>query len=66
MKMVVKMGIVVRMRKDGRVIIPYPYRQLYNLHEGDIVELAILKVKRQDGLVVDFRDAAKEGVASDA
>ena len=54
------MGIVVRMRKDGRVIIPYPYRQLYNLHEGDIVELEILRIKHPDGSVVELFEEPKE------
>mgnify|MGYP000200335846 CR=1 FL=1 len=54
------MSIAVRMRKDGRVIIPWAYRQLYNLQEGDIVELEILKVKHPDGTVVDLSDAVPQ------
>ena len=60
------MSIAVRMRKDGRVIIPWAYRQLYNLHEGDIIEFAILKVKRADGTVIDFSDAVAQEAVADA
>ncbi|MCD6275450.1 MAG: AbrB/MazE/SpoVT family DNA-binding domain-containing protein [Thermoplasmata archaeon] len=58
------MGIAVQMRKDGRIVIPQAYRQLYNLHEGDILEIEVLRIKRQDGMVIDFSQQAQEAVAN--
>ena len=56
------MGIAAKVQKLGRIAIPQTYRKLYNIEEGDIVEFVITKVKRPDGTVIDFRDAAKEDI----
>lgn len=56
------MGIAAKVQKLGRIAIPQTYRELYNIEEGDIVEFVITKVKRTDGTVIDFRDAAKEDI----
>ena len=55
--------VSAKIRKNGRVVIPQATRELYNLQEGDVIEFTILRVKKENGLVVDFRDAAKEDIA---
>ena len=54
------MSISVSMRKYGRIVVPEAYRKLYNLKEGDIVELEILRVKHPDGTVIELFEKPKE------
>ena len=39
------MRMVTKVQKLGRIAIPSVYREMYDIQEGDIVELEILQVK---------------------
>ena len=54
------MTIVAKVQKLGRIVIPQAYRNLYNIEEGDIVELEILRVKHPDGTVIELFEGSKE------
>ena len=58
------MKIVAQVQKLGRIVIPKTYRDFYNIQEGDILEIEVLRIKRQDGMVIDFSQQAQEAVAN--
>ena len=57
------MKIVAQVQKLGRIVIPKTYRDFYNIQEGDILEIEVLRIKRQDGMIIDFSQQAQEAVA---
>ncbi len=52
--MVRKMSLTVKLRQNGRVVIPQATREMYDLREGDLIDIEILRVKHPDGSVIDF------------
>ena len=44
------MAITVKLRKNGRIVIPQATREMYDLREGDLIDIAILKVKHPEGI----------------
>ncbi len=48
------MSLTVKLRQNGRVVIPQATREMYDLREGDLIDIEILRVKHPDGTVVDF------------
>lgn len=58
------MKIVAQVQKLGRIVIPKTYRDFYNIQEGDILEIEVLRIKRQDGMIIDFSQQAQEAVGN--
>ena len=54
------MKIVAQVQKLGRIVIPKTYRDFYNIQEGDILEFEVLRIKHQDGMVIDFSQQSQE------
>ena len=48
------MSLTVKLRQNGRVVIPQATREMYDLREGDLIDIEILRVKHPDGTVIDF------------
>ena len=46
------MTLNVKVRQNGRIVIPQETREFYDIGEGDILEIEILKIKRQNGMVI--------------
>ena len=58
--------IVAKVQKLGRIAIPQTWREFYEIHEGDKVEIEILSIKRPNGMVINFSPrpaAVQEGSA---
>ena len=61
---VMRMKIVAQVQKLGRIVIPKTYRDFYNIQEGDILEFEVLRIKRQDGMIINFSQQAQEAVSN--
>ena len=50
------MGIrmVAKVQRLGRIAIPQTYREFYEIHEGDKLEIEIVSIKRPNGMVLNL------------
>ena len=46
------MSITVKLRKNGRIVIPQATREMYDLQEGDLIDIELVKVKKKNGAEV--------------